>query len=111
MRVYYDRDADLSRILDKKIAIVGYGSQGRAQALNLHESGFDVIVGVREDLGIEPAYAMSGEQPSPRATALAPAAATAAPLRICGSLPRRDLHGFRQRDHGFTICHSVRASI
>src|ERR1700709_2585268 len=39
MRVYYDRDADLSRILDKKIAIVGYGSQGRAHALNLHDSG------------------------------------------------------------------------
>ncbi|HEY0436778.1 MAG TPA: NAD(P)-dependent oxidoreductase, partial [Phenylobacterium sp.] len=39
MRVYYDRDADLSRILDKKIAIVGYGSQGRAHALNLTDSG------------------------------------------------------------------------
>jgi ketol-acid reductoisomerase len=39
MRVYYDRDADLSRILDKKIAIVGYGSQGRAHALNLFDSG------------------------------------------------------------------------
>src|SRR4051812_5014478 len=39
MRVYYDRDADLGRILDKKIAIVGYGSQGRAHALNLVDSG------------------------------------------------------------------------
>lgn len=39
MRVYYDRDADISRILDKKIAIVGYGSQGRAHALNLFDSG------------------------------------------------------------------------
>src|SRR5512140_618264 len=39
MRVYYDRDADLSRILDKKIAIVGYGSQGRAHALNLKDAG------------------------------------------------------------------------
>ena len=39
MRVYYDRDADTSRILDKKIAIVGYGSQGRAHALNLTDSG------------------------------------------------------------------------
>jgi len=39
MRVYYDRDADISRILDKKIAIVGYGSQGRAHALNLVDSG------------------------------------------------------------------------
>ena len=39
MRVYYDRDADLARILDRKVAVVGYGSQGRAHALNLHASG------------------------------------------------------------------------
>ncbi len=48
MRVYYDRDADLARILDKKIAIVGYGSQGRAHALNLHDSGVgEVAVALR----------------------------------------------------------------
>src|SRR5436190_10265309 len=48
MRVYYDRDADISRILDKKIAIVGYGSQGRAQALNLTDSGAkNVAVGLK----------------------------------------------------------------
>jgi len=39
MRVYYDRDADLARLLEKKIAIVGYGSQGHAHALNLRDSG------------------------------------------------------------------------
>jgi len=39
MRVYYDRDADLGLILDKKVAIVGYGSQGHAHALNLRDSG------------------------------------------------------------------------
>ncbi len=44
MRVYYDRDADISRILDKKIAIVGYGSQGRAHALNLKDSGVKNVV-------------------------------------------------------------------
>ena len=44
MRVYYDRDADISRILDKKIAIVGYGSQGRAHALNLVDSGAKNVV-------------------------------------------------------------------
>ena len=48
MRVYYDRDADLSRILDKKIAIVGYGSQGRAHALNLKDSGVkNVVIGLK----------------------------------------------------------------
>ena len=44
MRVYYDRDADLSRILDKEIAVVGYGSQGRAHALNLKDSGVKSVV-------------------------------------------------------------------
>src|SRR5690606_20654368 len=39
MRVYYDRDADLNLIKGKKVAIVGYGSQGRAHALNLMDSG------------------------------------------------------------------------
>ncbi|HEX4739886.1 MAG TPA: ketol-acid reductoisomerase [Caulobacteraceae bacterium] len=48
MRVYYDTDADLARILDKKIAIVGYGSQGHAHALNLRDSGVsDAAVALR----------------------------------------------------------------
>ena len=48
MRVYYDRDADLARILEKKIAIIGYGSQGHAHALNLRDSGVkNVAVGLR----------------------------------------------------------------
>src|ERR1700761_4816901 len=48
MRVYYDRDADLARLLDKKIAIVGYGSQGHAHALNLRDSGVkEVVVALR----------------------------------------------------------------
>ncbi len=52
MRVYYDRDADLARILDKKIAIVGYGSQGHAHALNLRDSGVkDLAVALRPDSG------------------------------------------------------------
>ena len=50
MRVYYDRDADLARLLDKKIAIVGYGSQGHAHALNLRDSGVkNVAVALRPD--------------------------------------------------------------
>jgi ketol-acid reductoisomerase len=50
MRVYYDRDADLSRILSKKIAIVGYGSQGHAHALNLRDSGVgEIAVALRSD--------------------------------------------------------------
>ena len=43
MRVYYDRDADLNLIKDKKISIVGYGSQGHAHAMNLRDSGIENI--------------------------------------------------------------------
>ncbi len=49
MKVYYDKDADLSLVKGKKVAIVGYGSQGHAHALNLHDSGVKVTVGLRKD--------------------------------------------------------------
>ena len=48
MKVYYDKDADLSIIKGKKVAIIGYGSQGHAHALNLKDSGVQVVVGLRE---------------------------------------------------------------
>ncbi len=44
MRVYYDRDADVSLIKSKKVVIVGYGSQGHAHALNLKDSGLQELV-------------------------------------------------------------------
>ncbi len=47
MNVYYDKDADLSLIQAKKVAILGYGSQGHAHANNLKESGVSVVVGLR----------------------------------------------------------------
>ena len=46
--VYYDKDADPSIIRGKKVAVIGYGSQGHAHALNLKESGVDVVVGLRD---------------------------------------------------------------
>ncbi|AZQ77035.1 ketol-acid reductoisomerase [Flaviflexus ciconiae] len=46
--IYYDDDADLSLIQSKKVAVIGYGSQGHAHALNLRDSGVDVVVGLRE---------------------------------------------------------------
>ena len=49
MRVYYDRDCDINLIKDKKVAILGYGSQGHAHALNLRDSGAkNVVVALRE---------------------------------------------------------------
>jgi len=47
MKVFYDKDTDLKLIKGKKVAIIGYGSQGHAHALNLKDSGVDVTVGVR----------------------------------------------------------------
>ena len=51
MKVYYDKDADLSLITKRKVAIIGYGSQGHAHANNLKESGVDVVVGLRPGSG------------------------------------------------------------
>jgi len=49
MKIYYDKDADLSLIKGRRVAIVGYGSQGHAHALNLKDSGVRVTVGLRRD--------------------------------------------------------------
>ena len=46
--MYYDKDADLSLLKGKTVAIIGYGSQGHAHSLNLKDSGVDVVVGLRE---------------------------------------------------------------
>jgi len=48
MKIFYDDDADISIIQKLKVTIVGYGSQGHAHANNLHESGVDVTVALRE---------------------------------------------------------------
>ncbi len=47
--IYHDRDADLSQLAGQRIAVVGYGNQGRAQALNLRDSGLDVCIGSIRD--------------------------------------------------------------
>ena len=46
--IYYDSDSDQELIKGKKVAVIGYGSQGHAHALNLKESGVEVVVGLRE---------------------------------------------------------------
>jgi len=48
MKVFYDKDADLSLLKNKTVTILGYGSQGHAHANNLNDSGIDVVVGLRE---------------------------------------------------------------
>ena len=61
MRVYYDRDADLNLIKGKKVAILGYGSQGHAHANNLRDSGVaEVVVGLRAGSGSAPKAESAG---------------------------------------------------
>ena len=50
-KVYYESDAGLDALQGKTVAVIGYGSQGHAHALNLRDSGIDVVVGLHEGLG------------------------------------------------------------
>jgi len=49
MEVFYEKDADLKHLKNKKVGIIGYGIQGRAQALNMRDSGIEVLIGNRND--------------------------------------------------------------
>ena len=71
MNVYYDKDADLSIIRGKKVAIIGYGSQGHAHANNLKDSGVDVVVGERAGSAAEAKARNAGftVKPTPEAVA------------------------------------------
>ena len=71
-RIYYDKDADLKDLQGKKVAILGYGSQGHAHALNLRDSGVDVVVGLPEGSRSRARAQADG------VTVLTPAAASAA---------------------------------
>jgi ketol-acid reductoisomerase len=58
--IYYDKDADLSKLEGKTVAILGYGSQGHAHALNLKDSGVEVVVGLRGDSASRPKAEAAG---------------------------------------------------
>ena len=62
MKVYYDKDCDLSLIKGKTVAIIGYGSQGHAHAQNLNDSGVKVVVGLRKGGASWPKVAKAGLQ-------------------------------------------------
>ena len=51
MKIYYEKDVNIDVLKDKTVAVIGYGSQGRAQAMNMAESGLNVVVGLRKDGG------------------------------------------------------------
>ena len=68
-KIYYDQDADLGLLKGRKIAIIGYGSQGHAHALNLRDSGMDVRVGLRPDSASRPKAEKAGLRVVDTATA------------------------------------------
>jgi ketol-acid reductoisomerase len=93
MRVYYDRDADLNLIKSKKVAVIGYGSQGHAHVNNLRESGAkDVIVALRPGSGSTPKAESAGF------TVMAPAEA-AGWCDVLMVLAPDELHAELYRDH------------
>ena len=49
MKMYYEKDVDLNILKNKTVAVIGYGSQGMAQSRNMHESGLNIVVGLRKD--------------------------------------------------------------
>jgi ketol-acid reductoisomerase len=69
MVVYHDEDADIAALKSKKVAIIGYGSQGHAHALNLKDSGVDVRVGLRADSASKPKAEKAGLRVVDTATA------------------------------------------
>src|SRR5581483_3808656 len=71
--IYYDDDADLGLLQGRKVAVLGYGSQGHAHALNLKESGVDVRIGLREGSSSK----AKAEAAGLRVTSIAQAAAEA----------------------------------
>ncbi|MFW6114017.1 MAG: ketol-acid reductoisomerase, partial [Actinomycetota bacterium] len=58
--IFYDSDADLSLLEEKTVAVIGFGSQGHAHSLNLHESGVDVVVGLRKGSSSRPKAESAG---------------------------------------------------
>src|SRR3989441_3544193 len=71
MKIYYDKDANPAVLREKRIAVIGYGSQGFAQSNNLRESGCDVTVGLRADSPSRAKAEQSGLRVRPVAEAAA----------------------------------------
>lgn len=93
--VYYDKDADLSLIKNRKVAVVGYGSQGHAHALNMRDSGVkDVVIALREGSPSQPKAEQAGFKVMTPANAAAWAdiVMVLTPDELQGDLYKSDLH-------------------
>ena len=109
--IYYDRDCDPELIKSRKVAIIGFGSQGHAHARNLAESGVDVVVGLRPDSASAKAAGEAGLQVLPvvEATAAADVVMMLVPDQVMASIYAEDVApGLEPGDtlmfaHGFNI--------
>ena len=110
-KIYYDDDADLSLLKNKTIAIIGYGSQGHAQAQNLKDSGCNVIVGQRKGSANYDLAVSHGFDPMPAAEAAAKGDMVniLLPDEVQGDVYRNDIRGqlkpgdLLMCSHGFNI--------
>jgi ketol-acid reductoisomerase len=110
-RIYYENDCDPKILKGKTIAVIGYGSQGRAHSLNLRDSGFEVIVGLHEDSRSRE----RAERDGLRVTSVADAASEASVIMILtGDMVQKEVYESRIRPqlapgkslafaHGFNI--------
>lgn len=111
MNIFYDKDADLSLIRSKKVAIIGYGSQGHAHANNLQDSGVEVVVGLRPGSAsvIKAEQAGLKVKPIPEAVKMADVVMILAPDEHQARLYREEIEPNLQRGaalafaHGFNI--------
>ncbi len=110
MRVYYDRDADVNLIKSKKIAVVGYGSQGHAHANNLRDSGAkDIVIALRDGS----ASAKKAEDAGFKVMTVADAAAWAdvvsmlAPDELQRHIYRDDLHANMKKGASLIFAHGL----
>jgi ketol-acid reductoisomerase len=111
MNIYYDKDCDMSVLKKKLVAIIGYGSQGHAHALNLKDSGMDVVVGLKK----ESASVKKAESAGLKVLTVAEAAKTAdivmilMPDEVQGDVYRDEIGPYLKKGatiafgHGFNI--------
>ncbi|MCG8653118.1 MAG: ketol-acid reductoisomerase [Pirellulales bacterium] len=109
--IYYDNDADLSHLKGKKVAILGYGSQGHAQAQNLRDSGCDVVIGQRPGSANYDLAVSHGFEPKPiaEATQAADVVNVLLPDEVQGDIYRNEIRdnlspgNVLMCSHGFNI--------
>jgi len=107
MKAFYDADIDLSQVKSKKVAILGYGSQGHAHALNLKESGVNVVVGLRKDSTSWAKATAAGltVQEVPEAAAWGDIVMMLVPDELAPEVYRKDIAPGLKAGKHFTVAH------